>query len=498
MKKNSKIIFFIGLVLLGILGVFYYTSNNIKIKKVELVSPDNSALKEDILITLNKKSALTVEYWKKGESVKYTTPVSDNQVNHKVHLVLLEPGTTYEYRIILDGWRSRSTEIYSFQTREASSWMVHDWIKEDKPHDETALGDGLVMLCYRGYPGYIAMVDGKGTIRWYWQDEKLGVRLATLTPRNTILALLAPARKDEFKKPKKGDKKGVASYYLRTGKIGFVGGTEIAEIDLEGNVLWRTNIEDKDIVFHHDLRMTPDLQIMSIYRDYKMYDLEGLGTAQDTLWGDGVMLMDTLGNVSKKWSAWDVWDISKDKRIKEYSGDRFHFNSVVLDSDDNYLLSTPIENQVWKVNSETGELMWKLGKDGDFKMDSSAYFYFQHAAHINRNGDLMLFDNGDFAPNDTSKVNKLSRSLSFKLDTANMVADVEIKATLPKEHYTARMGSTFLMPNGYILQTISKTGKVVITDLSGNVLWALNSHFIPYRAEYVPATIWEKYIKFDN
>ncbi|NKI27439.1 hypothetical protein HCG49_12790 [Arenibacter sp. 6A1] len=497
MQNNFRGVFLVGCALVFVcLGGFYYYNSDIKIEKVELVSPDNSALKEDIHIALNKESSLYVEYWKEGESKKYRTPVSESKVDHTVHLVLLEPNTTYEYQIIINGLLNRSTKHRSFKTREQSAWMVHNWIKEEKLNDATALGEGLVMLCYRGYPGYIAMVDGKGTIRWYWQDKTMGVRLATITPRNTILALLAPANRDEFKTTEKGKETGVATYYLRTGKIGFVGGTEIAEIDLEGNVLWRTNIEEKDIVFHHDLQMNQKNQVMSIFRDYKMYDLEGTGMAKDTLWGDGVMIMDTLGKVVKKWSAWDVWDISKDKRIKEYAGDRFHFNSLSLDADGSYLLSTPVENQVWKVDSNTGKIKWKLGRDGDFEMDSTAYFYFQHNAHLNKYGDLMLFDNGDFSPNDTTKINKLSRSLSFELDTVKMKAKLKINATLPSLYYTARMGATFLMPNNNILQTSSKTGGVVVTDQKGKVLWSLNSHFIPYRAEYVPSTIWRKYINF--
>ncbi|WP_026235866.1 aryl-sulfate sulfotransferase [Echinicola pacifica] len=497
MRKTSIVILLVGIVLGGF-GFLYYSTNNVRILKVELKSPDNSALKEDIHISLSTPSSLKIEYWKKGDPVKYSSPVTNKKVDHVVHLLLLEPNTTYEYRIVIDNWINKSTDIFSFETREASSWMVHEWIKEDKPHDKTALGDGLVMLCYRGYPGYIAMVDGEGTVRWYWQAEKLGVRLATITPRNTILALLAPARKDEFKKVKNNDKPDVASYYLRTGRIGFVGGTEIAEIDLEGNVLWQTNLEEKEIVFHHDLRMTEDSRIMSIYRDYKLYDLPDTQSELDTLWGDGVMIMDTLGNVTDKWSAWNVWDIASDERIKEYSGDRFHFNSVALDAEGDYLLSTPIENQIWKVDSHTGEIVWKLGKGGDFEMDSSAYFHFQHAAHINKDGDLMLFDNGDFSPNDTSKVNKLSRSLSFKLDTINMKAELQMETVLPKEYYTSRMGSTFLMPNEHILQTISKTGVTVISDQNGKVLWTLNSHFIPYKAEYVPSTVWNQYFKIEN
>lgn len=476
-------------------GVYYLSIGSLKIKSVTLNSPDHSALKEDITITLNKSASVYLEYWKKGSTSTLLTPTTKKKDKQKIHLLLLEPNTEYYYKIHLKNIFKTVSQTYSFRTREQSPWMVHDWIKDNKPHDSTAIGEGMVMICYRGYPGYIAMVDGKGTIRWYWQDKKLGVRLATITSRNTILALLAPAGKDEFHKKKAKKPKGIKNYYIRTGKTGFAGGTEIAEISLEGKVLWRKNIEAENIIFHHDLRMDKNNHIISIFRDYKLYNLDKNKAKKDTLWGDGVMVMDTTGQVLKKWSVWDVWDISKDKKIKELANDRFHFNTVSFDKDGNYLISTPIENQIWKVNSTSGQIMWKFGKEGDFKMNPKDYFYFQHDAHIDREGHLMLFDNGDFSPNDTTKVNKSSRALSFDLNMENMTATKKIDAPLPHQYYTSRMGSAFLLPNDHILQTSSKTGNILITNQNGKVLWALNTYFIPYRAEYVPHSLWHNYIQ---
>lgn len=82
-------------------------------------------------------------------------------------------------------------------------------------------------------------------------------------------------------------------------------------------------------------------------------------------------------------------------RISENTDtDRFHINGLCFDRDDNYLLSAPIEDQIWKVDAKSGELVWRFGRDGDFRMDTTAYFSFQHSPYIMENGDLMLFDNG--------------------------------------------------------------------------------------------------------
>ena len=65
MSNLKKIIILLLLCIVG-WGVYYITVNNVKIVEVELTSPDNSALKEDIRIVLNKPSSVYIEYWKEG------------------------------------------------------------------------------------------------------------------------------------------------------------------------------------------------------------------------------------------------------------------------------------------------------------------------------------------------------------------------------------------------------------------------------------------------
>ncbi len=275
---------------------------------------------------------------------------------------------------------------------------------------------------------------------------------------------------------------------MRRGKVGFAGGTAMAEIDLTGKILWRVDLDKKEDykIIHHDIRMDKDHHIHTLYRATLPYDMTDInGTGLDTLGGDGILVMDTTGKELWKWSAWDMWDIKNDPFIDEFAYDRFHMNALNFDKDGNYLVSVAIEDQIWKINSKTGKLMWKFGRGGDFKMDTASYFSFQHAINVNSEGDYMLFDNNLFREE--------SRALSFKLDTINMTATTIINAPLPTEKYTSRMGNAYLLENGNLLQTSSKTGSVLITDREGNILWELVSHYVPYRAEYVPADLWNNY-----
>ncbi len=405
---------------------------------------------------------------------------------------MLEPDVTYKYEVIIDGLVDVSSKELSFHTRKQSPWLIHNWVKEENPHDAASLGNGLVMLCNARLPGYIAMVDGKGAIRWYWQTDDIGVRAATLTPRGTILAMLRPPMKDVIDDTPKEEADSLREMEkpIRRGAMGFAGGTAIAEIDLTGKQRWRINMDTvlggKYKVIHHDVKMDNNGHIVTLVRNSKLFDMSQVGgKGMDTLGGDGILVMDTTGKKIWEWDIWDVWDIKNDPFIKQFAYDRFHINSLSFDRDGNYLVSLAIEDQIWKVNATTGKIMWKLGKNGNFKMDTTQYFSFQHSVHINPYGDLMVFDN--------SLWRKQSGAMSFSLDTINWKATSKIHAILPRSKYTSRMGSAYVLPNGNLLQTSSKTGTVMVTGDKGNILWELHCYFVPYRAEYIPNDVWDKY-----
>lgn len=496
----NKKVFFISIwivlviIILAGSGLWWYSYKRITIKSIILTSPNNYAFQENIKIDLDKPASVFIRYWKEGSPVKFRTIKTIKREQHTVNLLLLETGATYKYQIVIDRFIDLSSKVFSFQTRKQSPWLEHNWVKDDKSHDALALGDGLILLCNARLPGYIAMIDGTGTIRWYWQVDDIGVRFATFTPQGTILAMLRPPKKDVIDDASAKQKESLRKIKqpMRRGKMGYAGGTALAEIDLTGKMLWRIDLnkdkENKYKIIHHDLRMDKNNLIHTLFRAPKLFDMSEIGgSVVDTLIGDGILVMDTTGKEIWKWTAWDVWDVKNDPLIEEFAYDRFHINALNFDKDSNYLVSVSIENQIWKINSKTGELIWKLGKNGDFKMDTTSYFSFQHAVHINSEGDIMLFDN--------SLYKKQSRALSFSLDTATMSATTRINAPLPKSLHSSRMGSAYLLPNGNILQTSSKRKSVLITTKTGEILWELNLPFVPYRAEYVSAKLWNKYFR---
>ncbi len=494
MKKKLAILSGILIIIFLSAAIISHYLQDIQIQSVILTSPDNHAFQEDISIELNRSSALYVSYWIKGSSEKFRTTDTSVKIKHLAHLLLLKTDTTYEYQIVMDRFMGQSSKILSFHTPKQSPWLNIKWINQEQPHDSTALGNGLAMVCYGRVPGYIAMVDGMGQIRWYWQVNDIGVRAATFTPQGTILAMLRPLKIDAIDDTPKSQVEILNELHvpMRRGSLGFAGGTAIAEIDLTGKVLWRIDLDKQENsenrILHHDVLKDKKGYIHTLYRPKKIVDMSQLGgTGVDTLGGDGILVLDTAGHEIHKWNVWDHWDIQKDPFIKRFAYDRFHMNSLIFDTDSNYLVSVAVEDQIWKINSKSGKIMWKFGKNGDFKMDTTSWFSFQHSINLNSRGELMLFDN--------SLLRKESRGLSFVLDTLTMTATTKINAPLPKSKYTSRMGSSYLLPNGNLLQTSAKTGTVMVTTITGKILWELHASYVPYRSEYVPEEFWGKYFK---
>jgi hypothetical protein len=103
--------------------------------------------------------------------------------------------------------------------------------------------------------------------------------------------------------------------------------------------------------------------------------------------------------------------------------DYFHINSVGVDGDANLLISSRNTWAVYKVNRDTGAVLWTLGgKRSSFKLGPGADFAFQHDARVRSAGDgvISMFDDGAGPP----YVHSQSRALKLRLDFKRMTASV--------------------------------------------------------------------------
>jgi hypothetical protein len=103
----------------------------------------------------------------------------------------------------------------------------------------------------------------------------------------------------------------------------------------------------------------------------------------------------------------------------------FHVNAVQIDSDATLLISARNTWALYKVNPQTGSIIWTLGgKRSSFRMGRGASFAWQHDVRVRSRGDtfVTLFDDGAGPP-----VHDQSRGLKLKLDLKHMTARVSVQ-----------------------------------------------------------------------
>ncbi|MGH3073110.1 MAG: arylsulfotransferase family protein [Gaiellaceae bacterium] len=150
-----------------------------------------------------------------------------------------------------------------------------------------------------------------------------------------------------------------------------------------------------------------------------------------------------------EWRSLD--HVSVDEAYNMYNGhafDYFHINSVDVDADGNLLVSARNTWAVYKVDSETGRVLWRLGgKRSDFQMGPGTRFAWQHDARHHDEGRLIsIFDNSAAPP-----VASQSRVLVIELDRRQRRARLVRQYTHPRRLLSPFMGNAQVLPNGNVV-----------------------------------------------
>jgi hypothetical protein len=150
-----------------------------------------------------------------------------------------------------------------------------------------------------------------------------------------------------------------------------------------------------------------------------------------------------------EWRSLD--HVAIDEAYTTYNGhayDCFHINSVDVDADGNLLVSARNTWAVYKLDSETGRVIWRLGgKRSDFQMGPGTRFAWQHDARHHDEGRLIsIFDNSAAPP-----VAPESRVLVIELDRRERRARLVRQYTHPRRLLSPFMGNAQVLPNGNIV-----------------------------------------------
>ncbi|AEF41105.1 hypothetical protein AS9A_2658 [Hoyosella subflava DQS3-9A1] len=156
------------------------------------------------------------------------------------------------------------------------------------------------------------------------------------------------------------------------------------------------------------------------------------------------------GEVLFAWDALDHVDTDESDHPlpedEERAWDYFHINSVDEDADGNLLISARHTHALYKIDRETGEIMWTLGgKNSDFTLGSGVEFRYQHDARWLPDGRISLLDNVSAEADDDGA----SRALILQLDEETMHVDLVAEMTNPDEVISSTQANHQVLPNGH-------------------------------------------------
>ncbi|HVP55759.1 MAG TPA: aryl-sulfate sulfotransferase [Candidatus Eisenbacteria bacterium] len=285
-------------------------------------------------------------------------------------------------------------------------------------------------------------------------------------------------------------------------------GGVVREVDLAGNIVSQFDYNQLSQKLHnagynlqiysidHDFLQLPNGHLLLLLTDTRTFtDLPGY-PGQTVVLGNAVVDLDTNGNPVWVWDAFDHLDVNRHPLLFP---DWTHANALQYSADDGSLLIS-LRHQSWILKldyqngSGSGDVLWKLGYQGDFTLSSSLdsdWFYAQHDANIispNSTGNIRLamFDNGDVRPVDSSgtlcagyvQPYCYSTAAIFQVNETDRTASRWWSFTTP---YSSWGGTTRVLPNSDIF-----VDETVPADLN-----LIGARIVEVTQSPNPAVIWQ-------
>jgi len=275
---------------------------------------------------------------------------------------------------------------------------------------------------------YILAVDPWGHIVWYTRiEESILHNMIGLSPHGTLLI-----------------------FVMR------IDGTMIHfEVDLFGNVVDRHELpilpsEQALFLDSHDFLLLPDGDKVFLCLKHYPYDLTPYGGPPDgTVVSSRIRRSTVDGTVTFDWDYMDAFPLTDSwARLDRPVVDWVHANSIDIDDDGNYILSSRAFSEVTKISSTDGSVLWRLGgKNNQFTFvdDELGDFSAQHAATSLGDGHILLFDNG------LGHIPCESRAVEYRLDLDAMTATLVWEYRPDPPICSSSMSNAQRLPNGNTL-----------------------------------------------
>ncbi|MHA2247321.1 MAG: aryl-sulfate sulfotransferase [Candidatus Hodarchaeales archaeon] len=195
---------------------------------------------------------------------------------------------------------------------------------------------------------------------------------------------------------------------------------------------------------------------------------------------------DTIREITKDGNI--IWNFNTSSFIpfdwwtREMSGvnrDITHSNTVFWDMEEDMIyLNCRNLNTFFKIDHSTGQVVWGLGKHGDFILydqygnQRQNLFYYAHALEKVDDDTFILFDNRWY--NETTSTR--SRILEITIDETSMTANESWVWTGPSDYYSYAWSDADRLPNGNRFGAFGyiPDPRLVEVNESGDIVWEMH------------------------
>lgn len=346
-----------------------------------------------------------------------------------VYLAGLQPNASYYARLVLQRERDTTPSApVNFLTGSLPSSVIPAVVQHLSP-PATA---GILLEA----PLYLPPIalDLNGTVLWYGPSDL--TYMTFVGPDGTFFGLIESGTDPSRFAVRQFDLLGTT-----------VRETNVARVNEQLAAMGKRKIS----AFHHEARALADGRTV-VLGDVEqiLTDVQGPGPV-DVI-GDMIIVLDSDFQVVWTWDAFDHLDTSRRAVMGETcvadvgcapyflsadANDWLHGNSVAEAPDGALLYSARHQDWLIKIDydhgSGNGDVIWRLGKDGDFTLDSGdplLWFSHQHDAGYEPGGrpTITLFDNGNTRRASDSTAH--SRGQAIELDEGSRTAHLVLNADL--------------------------------------------------------------------
>jgi arylsulfate sulfotransferase len=448
--------------------------------------------------------AVTVEF---GEDTSYgrsTSPVHTTVGPTNVLVAGMKPNTTYHMRAHLDYENGRSTvdSDHVFTTGALPSGIIPNFTVSTTSGMTPQPGVEMVDIVPSTEESFVYATDLNGNVIWFYDPPESKVSGSTLYPviplsNGHFMCFISPASQSPLTTPVTASTPNL-----------------LREFDLAGNTIRQLTMADLNTklaaanfhttmqVFTHDFALLPNGHILVITNSIRTFtNLAGF-SGPTNLIGDAVVDLDENFNPVWVWDEFDHFDVN---RHPMGLPDWTHSNAVAYSRDDgNFLIS--IRHQHWIVKVDyrngagAGNVLWKLGYQGDFTLqgavDPTDWFYAQHDVNFvssNTTGSfkLAIMDNGNnrvFPPGsvcgNAGAPGCYSTIPVMLVDENARTASFLFHQILPSSLYSVFAGDTRILANTNVEYNLAGVGT--------------NAYVLEETPTDTPQTVWEMQITGSN